>query len=191
MEHTNIIEAKQSKIGSSEFVTEALYTTPHLSEPVYIDGKLIDFGNSGFDICVYPEGNNFDFMPEGQFKPEEEKAPQNAMIYCAALYELYNFLNSPDKLKELGLEDSNLKSIAALTNTRLIEATLKLFSKSNVANLITTQSLDIPLDINEVISINLEKFKNLGDKDPLISYLKKVTEKTKGILVSYWKPILK
>lgn len=171
------------KLGESKQVTERLDSIPHLITTTSGYSKIVEFGNTGFDIHLDYDHNTFNFTPEDALYPEEEKAPKYASILGVSLLEFHKFLNDPKKISEFELDNIKFTRISAFTNSRLINAIQKLFSRSDVPN------LTLASDEKGIILINLQGFKELGEEDPLIEYLHKVSERSKNLTVTYQKII--
>ncbi len=178
------IEAR-IKIGEMKKVEEILDTTPYLGSSPSKEYKSIIFGNTGFQIRFDSEGNTFDFMPEGKdhIKTNDPASENNrskyASILGSSLFGLHVLLNDQKKLLEFGIDGSRITSVYALTNERLIDAVVNLFSRSNIPDLATSNPE------KTFVNINLQGFKELEEEDSLIKYLKRLSERTKDTTVTY------
>ena len=161
-------------------VTEVLDSSPRPStnSPGI---NCIDFGNTGFRIKFGFSKYNFDFTPENAVAPLSDKKAKYASILGSSLLELYKLLNNPEKMSELGIKDSEVNSISNITNSRMTEKICKLFSRSDTPYLAVADE--------KMVKINLKGFRDLKESDPLIEYLKQVSDRAKGTTVSYSKNI--
>lgn len=171
------LEQIQNGDRGQKFVTEKLSSAPFRYEGIK-DSVIIKFGNTGFDINFDPKDGvcSFDFMPEGKDTFDTKNAAKYATILSVSILELHNLLNDSEKLSDLNVDLSGTQVIGAVTNSKLINAMLVLFSRSNNKNLLKTVETDL-------IDINIQEFKNLKDDDPLMIYLKRVSDRAKDTLV--------
>jgi len=150
------------------------------TKPERFMSSYIKFGNSGFRVRFGNNGvNNFDFTPENKCLSIEGKGRKYALMLSASLLELHTLLNSPEKMNELGFGNPDLDKMSALTNKVFIDALKKLFSKSEVKNIVTD-------DGSGVVAINFSKFKGLDVSDPLIKYLDRAAKMSEGMKVVYY-----
>lgn len=164
--------------NKERYVTEKLNITPFHYENI-TDAIIIKFGNTGFDINFDPRDGvcTFDFFPEDLDTPSVENAAKYATMLSSSILELHNLLNDPQKLFDLDINLSKIEVIGAVSNAKLINAMTGLFSKSNNKNLLKTVEVDL-------IDIDAKEFKNLKGNDPLMIYLKKISERGKNTLVT-------
>lgn len=153
---------------------ELLDSTPRLS-PHFSSRKVIDFGNTGFDISFGTDVNYLDFMPEGETVPRKQTTLKYAYILRISLLELHNLLNNPEKMHEFGVGESKITIATAYTKKPLRDAIEGLFSKSDIPNLSSKDE--------KSVSIDLQGFKSLGKDNPLIKYLNRVSERAKNITI--------
>lgn len=171
-----------SKKFEKNMVTEPLDTTPQ----ALIDdlsGKFIAFGNTGLIMS----NEAFDFVPEHLTEKDETQMAKHALMLSSAFYRLYGFLNNPSEMSQHKMTNLfNVDKIYANTNSVLINALEKLFNKSNVKGLVTHDEIH---DNYGFVAVNLKSFKNLSKDDPLIIYLKRLSEKAKSVTVKYMKTV--
>jgi len=175
------MEAVDNDVLSQISIEEMVPVEQTLStEPEKLSTSYIKFGNSGFRVRIDTEGkNNFDFTPENKHFNVTENGSKYALMLDASLLELHNLLNNQEKINELGFGDSNLDKMFAVTNKVFTDALEKLFSKSDVKDMATDNN-------SGVVTIDLKKFKSLGDSDPLVKYLERASRMADGMkVISY------
>lgn len=161
-----------------KYITEKLNSTPFHYEGIK-DSVIIKFGNTGFDINFDPRDGvcTFDFFPEDVDTPNTENAAKYATLLSTSILGLHNLLNDSKKLSDLGIDLSKTKVIGAFSNRNFIESVEELFDRSDNKKLLKIAETDL-------VDIDVKEFKNLEENDPLMIYLKKVSERGKDTLVT-------
>lgn len=184
----NIPPDKIEKDGP-RIVNEALITTPYL-RPDYNSPSIgVEFGNSGFRIFFSSFSGKaeqqytsiFDFTPDGCISRQNSFAAKHADVLGSALYRVYELLNSPEEMLKLKLLKEKVLETSNLTRLTLVNAISFLFNKYEHGDIVTSS----PSVINDRghVSINLKKFSELSNTDPLIKYLRRLSIRARSSLM--------
>jgi hypothetical protein len=146
-------------------------------------------GNTGLKYFYNQEddgshSSHFDFMPEDKIDFVPEKSGKYAVMLCAGLLGLRDWLKDDEQMNKYGINFENLPKLKALTNLKMINGLINLFERNGQhGELIETD------DKKENVAIDLKSFVRLPEDDDLISYIRKVTERSKDTLITYTKEV--
>lgn len=137
--------------------------------------RLISFGNTGFELHVlFDKANDvidFHYLPEGNTSGVSKDAARYATLLGAGLWGSYEFFSNKRLTEQNGISVNKWRSLSAQTNDRLASAIFGLFYRFNVVHLVSREMDDYQ------ISINLKGFSKLNPSEPLLIYLKTLSER--------------
>jgi hypothetical protein len=160
------------KIEDARRIRELFDGTPRLS-PIYTSSHLIIFGNTGLSVGLDFDGSSFDFEPDDKRTPQKKNTAGYASALCLSLFELYKLMNDSKKMDEFGIDKAEINEVTARTNKTLRDAIEELFSRSATPDLVSRD------ENKKNVTIDLWGFRSLGEDDPLITYLSRVSERAK------------